>query len=213
MTIEFAQYRYRRETDLILEGLIGIAHAFSTIRILYIPGLSYNTVNSGCQVFGDGDPVRYIVALQLFTNVTEIYIGPAAKELLCLLGKDTHDDGADTVPLPALTAVVVDIREIRGMPREHIDDVSRDEPELYEDAYEGHIGKDWFAALSCMLSKRDARGRRVRRLVLRGQLCHLAIVDEEIGSCVLEDIALDNLASSTDEIVDERTSCEHTVVV
>ncbi|KZV60181.1 hypothetical protein PENSPDRAFT_659737 [Peniophora sp. CONT] len=209
--------RHRREhNDPVLEALIGAAHAFSSsVRTLYVSGYAYDTGRRECQVFGDGEPARYKAALALFTNVTEVYVGPAAYRLFLLLTGSGEDDDANTIALPALTTLTVDIREIRGIPNQSIDHFGLKKPEQYKDVHEGHITKEWFAALSWMLCKRRARGYGVRRLVLRGQLCHLAVVEEqEAGSRVtLEDIILDDLPSWTDEFVDERSTCERSTDV
>ncbi|KZV66558.1 hypothetical protein PENSPDRAFT_654789 [Peniophora sp. CONT] len=193
-----------QRTAVFPKTLVGLAQLYApSIRTLYVPGMSSTVELLGADHgFGIGYIDLYREALRLLCNVTEISVGPAANNLFNLLAGDQE------LLLPALVSVIVDVSDVDGLPNDTWKS-SRVTLERTVDL-KGHARKDWFTTLHAMLSKRHALGGRIRRLVLRGHLCHLAIVrgDGPERTCSFEEVQLDGAISQfTDEIVDERTPC------
>lgn len=146
--------------------------------------------------FGLSHADLHHAALALLYNVTEINVGPSSRNLFKFLQTDKS-------LLPKLVTIIADVRKFNALPHEDaaliqaLDEVA---PFL-----EGHAEMPWWLSLVDLL-----KDRQILRLVLRGRLCHVAIVEAAHGretKCHFKRIPLDNVSDLAEHVVDEREPC------
>ncbi|VDB82665.1 unnamed protein product [Peniophora sp. CBMAI 1063] len=148
-------------------------------------------------------------------NVRELYVSYEARGvfrvLRCQGSPDVPNGKDDHVIFPLLETIVVDnfdTSKHRGW-GEGTTQVNYEGNYHIEKWQVGHLTAGWWADCCAMLESRALHGHKLRRLVLRGRTCHIAVYErydrekrETKGH--MEDIGSLNLSQWVDEVIDEH---------
>ncbi|KZV63444.1 hypothetical protein PENSPDRAFT_691620 [Peniophora sp. CONT] len=152
-------------------------------------------------------------ALLDLPNVKELHLAYSAEGILSLLQFPQEPANGSSLVFPVLETIVVDTTNpgagwAKGMP----DPGYYEGGEYYADWQAGHLPATWWSSFCVALSSRAAQGFKLRRLVLRGRICHFAELKSDEGLMPVEEgilhpIDLTDMSDWTDEVVDERVTC------